>query len=111
MRRRGIFSVSIIAALLACARPARAQDPVHKLGRGLTNVSTGWIEVPKQVYLGTHEHNPVVGAALGLGKGFSQAVLRTGIGLYEALTFPIPCPRAYTSAYYQQMGLADFAWE
>ena len=110
MRRFGIVSASIIAALLTCASPAWAQDPVHKLGRGLTNVFTGWIEVPKRTYLGTQEGNPVVGACLGFGIGIGQAVLRTGIGLYEAITFPIPYPRAYTPAY-QQMGLADFAWE
>ena len=40
--------------LLTCAVPGVwAQDPIHKAGRGVVNVLTGWIELPKQIHLGS----------------------------------------------------------
>lgn len=108
--KRLIIPASLAAVLLSCANPSWAQDPIHKLGRGLTNVFTGWIEVPKQVYLGAQQDNEVVGATAGLFKGLGSTLLRTGIGLYDAITFPLPSPSGDTSAY-ERMGLPDYAWE
>ena len=99
----------IVGVSLWCA-PAWAQDPIHKMGRGVVNVLTGWIELPKQVHQGTQENNPVVGAGSGLFKGLWLTVLRTGVGIYEALTFPLPYPKGYASLY-EQMELNDYAWE
>jgi putative exosortase-associated protein (TIGR04073 family) len=86
------------------------RDPIHKLGRGVVNVLTGWIEVPKQIHLGSQEDNPVTGIGGGLLKGIARGLLRTGVGVYEAVTFPIPYPRGYASPY-GQMELNDYAWE
>lgn len=95
----------------ACVSPsASAQDPIHKAGRGLVNVLTGWIEVPKQVHLGSQDPNAVVGLGRGLLKGACLTVLRAGVGVYEALTFPLPYPKNYASPY-EQMELPDYAWE
>lgn len=87
-----------------------AQDPIHKAGRGITNVLTGWIELPKQIHMGSQESNPVSGLAWGLVKGVGLTVLRSGIGLYEAVTFPIPYPKEFASPY-DAMELTDYAWE
>ena len=96
--------------VLATGPAAWAQDPIHKMGRGLVNVLTGWIEVPKQMQLGSQEHNPVTGVGKGLLKGASLTLLRGGIGLYEALTFPLPYPKKFASPY-ERMELPDYAWE
>ena len=110
MRRVGAVLLVAIGAL-ACGQPsAWAQDPIHKAGRGLVNVLTGWIEVPKQIHLGSQEENPVTGLGWGLIKGVGLTVLRGGVGIYEALTFPIPYPKDYASPY-EQMELTDYAWE
>ena len=108
--KRLMITAALAAILLAGARPVWAQDPVHKLGCGLTNVFTGWIEVPKQTYLGTRQDNPIIGVSGGLFKGLANTVLRAAIGLYDVVTFPIPSPRGRVSAY-EQMGLSDYAWE
>ena len=92
------------------ARLAWAQDPIHKMGRGLVNVLTGWIELPKQVHLGSQEDNPVVGLGRGLLKGAGLMLLRGGVGLYEAVTFPLPYPKDFASPY-EPMELPDYAWE
>jgi putative exosortase-associated protein (TIGR04073 family) len=86
------------------------RDPIHKLGRGVVNVLTGWIEVPKQTHLGSQEDNPITGIAGGLCKGIARGILRTGVGVYEAVTFPIPYPRGFVSPY-GELELNDYAWE
>lgn len=97
-------------ALLGMGGSVWAQDPIHKMGRGVVNVITGWIELPKQISLGKEEENPVVGIGQGLLKGAGLTLLRMGVGLYEAVTFPIPYPRDFASPY-EQMELSDYAWE
>ena len=90
--------------------PVWAQDPIHKAGRGLTNVLTGWIELPKQIHMGSQESNPVSGLARGFIKGAGLTLLRLGMGVYEAVTFPISYPKDFASPY-DMMELTDYAWE
>ncbi|GEM_PF-1234294 len=101
----------MVVGLLACeATLVWAQDPIHKAGRGVVNVLTGWIELPKQIHLGSQEENPMMGLGIGLVKGVSMTVLRGGVGIYETLTFPFPYPKDYASPY-EEMELTDYAWE
>jgi len=39
-----------------------------------------------------------------------MTLLRSGVGLYETVTFPIPLPTGFASPY-EQMALNDYAWE
>jgi len=90
---------------------AFAQDPIHKMGRGVVNVLTGWIELPKQLQLGTQQaDNLVVGVGRGLMNGIKMTLLRGGVGLYEAVTFPLPLPKDFASPY-ERMQMDDYAWE
>ena len=104
--------MSALAAAIVCSSQAAAwaQDPIHKAGRGVTNLLTGWIELPKQIHMGSQEQNPVTGLAWGVVKGMGLTVLRCGVGIYEALTFPIPYPKDFASPY-DMMELTDYAWE
>lgn len=101
-----------VAALILLAAPstAFAQDPIHKMGRGLVNIVTSWIEVPKQIHRGSQDENPVTGFGRGLVKGAGLTVLRAGIGVYETLTFPLAHPKDFASPY-EPMQLPDYAWE
>lgn len=110
-RRRMMLTTLLGLGLLAAHQPgAWAQDPVHKLGRGVVNMLTCWIEIPKQVHLGSQEENPITGLVWGVVKGAGLTVLRVGVGLYEAATFPIPYPKEFASPY-EEMELSDYAWE
>lgn len=100
----------LVAGCLWIAPAASADDPVHKLGRGLANVATGWIEIPKRVAAGRYEENPWTGIGGGLVKGATLTLLRLGLGVYEVLTFPIPYPDNYASPY-EGIEVADYAWE
>lgn len=110
MKRRAVCAALVLAGVSLWCVPAWAQDPIHKMGRGVVNVLTGWIELPKQIHLGSQEDNPVIGVGSGLFKGVGLTVLRSGVGIYEALTFPLPYPKNYASPY-EQMELNDYAWE
>lgn len=72
-----------------------AQDAFTKLGRGIANTLTGWVEIPKNVYTTSVEDNPLAGVTLGLAKGAGMTLVRTGAGIYEIVTFPFPLPEAY----------------
>jgi putative exosortase-associated protein (TIGR04073 family) len=102
--------VTVLVVCASFAPSVSAQDPIHKMGRGLTNVLTGWIEVPKQIHVGSQEQNPVTGVGRGLFRGTSLTLLRTGIGLFEAVTFPVAYPSGFGSPY-EPMELHDYAWE
>ena len=110
MSKRTVIAVAILIGLVGPSASAWAQDPIHKMGRGVVNVLTGWIEIPKQIHLGSQEENPVIGIGAGMLKGAGLTLLRGGVGIYEALTFPIPCPKGYASPY-EGMELNDYAWE
>ena len=111
MNKRRTLIVGLILGSVCSTTPVVwAQDPIHKMGRGVVNVLTCWIELPKQLHLGSQEQNPVVGVGRGLLKGAGLTVLRGGVGLYEAVTFPVPYPKDFASPY-EQMELSDYAWE
>jgi putative exosortase-associated protein (TIGR04073 family) len=77
-----------------------SESPCAKLSRGVNNALTGWLEVPKQVVTGVFNCNvtPLDGMAVGLGRGVARGLERTGVGIYEAVTFfmpgcgPLLCP-------------------
>ena len=110
MRRFFIHTLLLFTIFLFVTPLVSADDPIHKAGRGVVNILTSWIEIPKQLHLGSQEDNPVVGVGMGLAKGVSLTVLRIGVGAYEAVTFPLPYPKGYVSPY-EQMQLPDYAWE
>ena len=110
MGRRAILVLVALAFWGAGASSAWAQDPIHKVGRGVGNVLTGWLELPKQLHLGYQEPNPAAGIVWGIVKGVGMTVLRSGLGVYEVVTFPIPYPKDYASPY-DHLEITDYAWE
>lgn len=72
-----------------------AQDPIRKLGRGLANLSTGFLEVPINIVDAAEEEGFIAATTYGLVRGLAMALLRTGIGVYETVTFLIPLPWRY----------------
>ena len=111
MTRRGMTIVLLAVGLtVSGVAPVWAQDPIHKAGRGIVNVLTGWIEIPKQVHLGRHDENTLLGLGRGLIRGAGLTVLRGGVGIFEALTFLVAYPKDFASPY-EQMELPDYAWE
>ena len=93
--KKGVIIALVMVMVLALATVSYAQDPAKKLGRGLANILTGWIELPKNIYDTSVEDNPLAGLTIGLAKGIGMTIVRTGAGIYEVVTFPFPIPEDY----------------
>ena len=94
MKKALIIAVAIVT-ILSIATASYAQDPAKKLGRGIANILTGWVEIPKNIYNTSIEMNPLVGLTVGTAKGIGMSIVRTGAGVYELITFPFPIPEDY----------------
>ena len=64
----------------------------HKLGRGITNVLTGWVEIPYNIAETWKKTDPFTGFIVGGVKGIAWGWARTCTGFYDIFTFPFPLP-------------------
>lgn len=87
--------IVLILGLIFSASPVFAQDMGKKLGRGLMNALTGWVEIPKNIYEESCKSNMLVGLTWGILKGAGYTVIRTVTGAYEIVTFPFAIPTGY----------------
>ena len=85
----------ILVLLMTTTSICFAQDAFTKLGRGVANTLTGWVELPKNVYDTSVEDNAFSGMTLGLAKGAGMTLVRTASGIFELATFPFPLPEDY----------------
>ncbi len=101
---RGLIAVLLVLAVALQAGPALAQsyDPedeiakptglekgLTKLGRGISNILLGWAEIPVTFDTKLKEGKPLgylVGVVPVLGT--ARAVMRTGTGVFETVSFP-----------------------
>lgn len=92
---KALASSVMIVLMLSVSSVCFAQDAFTKLGRGVANTLTGWVELPKNIYNTSVEDNALAGCTLGLAKGAGMTIVRTGSGIYEVATFPFPLPEGY----------------
>jgi len=68
--------------------------PFQKLGRGMVNIISSPLEIPKQMYLQAIEGKTVWGTVAryigGVFIGIGWTGYRFGAGVYDILTFPFP---------------------
>jgi len=75
-----------------------------KFARGITNVATSFIEIPKQSILSIRDQG-AVGLVVGPLKGIGMTVYRAAIGTFETAFFMVPQP-----GYYDPMVDPDYVW-
>ncbi|HWI40200.1 MAG TPA: exosortase system-associated protein, TIGR04073 family [Verrucomicrobiae bacterium] len=89
---------------------ASAQEIVdgmaNKTVRGAANILTGWVEIPKQIYLETERSGAAKGATVGPLKGLGMAVVRTVAGAGEIATFFLAIP-----GFYDPWVAPEYVWE
>ena len=95
-KRIGILALVIIYGLLSmnCGL-IYAGDPIEKLGRGIANTATGWVEIPMEIGRSVEKSGDMAGLITGPLKGIAKAIGRTVVGIYDIVTFLIPLPRRY----------------
>lgn len=115
MRLRNAAAIGVLAAGLSLAlfhSQAQAQDQgyrtierssaqdvaegiANKAARGVTNIATGWMEIPKQIELTIKEDGIAKGVTVGTMKGLGMTVIRTLSGVAETATFFVAYPGFY----------------
>ncbi len=78
-----------------------------KLGRGLANIFTGVVEVPKNISREWRKSDPITGIIVGGVKGVGYFATRVAVGAYETVTFPIPVPANYEPLMYPPTPLPE----
>lgn len=70
-------------------RPTGLEKSLTKLGRGLSNISLGWAEIPMTFDKNLKRGKPF-GYLFGVAPvlGTARAIMRTGIGVFEVVSFP-----------------------
>ena len=91
-----IFVLFIVALfIVVSATPAFCGDPLTKLGRGLCNMVTFPLEMAEQPSRVKESDGPFAGATVGVLKGLQMTIERAVVGVYEVVTFMVPCPKDY----------------
>ena len=67
----------------------------QKLGRGLGNIVTGWMEIAVSMQTRYTPQDAPTAVFTGLTYGLLKAVARTAVGIYETVTFALPYPENY----------------
>jgi putative exosortase-associated protein (TIGR04073 family) len=88
--RNALSFLSMVA--LAALFTSGCAGPEAKLGRGVSNfaeVARGgeWRQSVEQTAV---FESPEAGYTVGFVRGFDRSMARTGVGLYEVITFPFP---------------------
>lgn len=84
---------------------AVTEKMAFKLVRGVANVTTSVVEIPKQSYLMVRDRGKV-GYLVGPLKGMGMAFYRLFAGLTETVFFAVPQP-----GYYDPMVYPEYVWQ
>ena len=96
----GTFSGSVVWAgpydTNENSSPQKVVDGMaNKAVRGVANITTGWLEFPKQIYLTYNEDGAAKGILVGPLKGLGMTLVRTFSGVGELATFFVAYPGFY----------------
>ncbi len=95
-----------VSAISQEEAPSLLYQVAMKLVRGIANFTSGWVEIPKQIYLVGQNEGWLTGALRGPMDGLGMFVARTIAGAYEMVSFPFPIP-----PHYQPLLQPDFVWQ
>lgn len=95
MWRLVVVLVLIVSVVMLLGPPAYSQNAPRKLGRGLANTMTGWVEMFMEVGRKVEDKGDIAGIFVAPFTGMVKAFGRTLAGVYDVCTFIIPLPRGY----------------
>ena len=86
------------------APPGSTYTSSRKLGRALSNIMYGFIEIPEQIVRKNDQYGRKAGFTYGAVDGTSRAMRRLGYGFYELFTFNCPTYRGTFKPPYERCG-------
>ncbi|MFT4175048.1 MAG: exosortase system-associated protein, TIGR04073 family [Luteolibacter sp.] len=99
-----LAALSGIAAADIQAPPGSTYTATRKLGRALSNIVYGFVEIPEQVVRKTDQYGRKAGYTYGAVDGSHRALRRLGYGFYELFTFTCPTYRGTFKPPYERCG-------
>lgn len=103
--KRTYLALAFVLALAPCALADRGVDrdgdaftrptAASKLGRGLMQMVTGFLEFPGNIYAESRDDGLASGLTIGFAKGIGMIPVRELVGVYEFVTAPIEVPDDY----------------
>lgn len=97
-------ALSGIVAADIHAPPGSEYTSTRKLGRAISNILYGFIEIPEQVVRKSETDGRKAGWSYGAVDGTSRALRRVGYGFYELFTFTCPTYRGTFKPPYERCG-------
>jgi putative exosortase-associated protein (TIGR04073 family) len=91
------FNKTIIAGIaltvvMFASLNVQAGNPARKLGRSITNIGLGALEIPIKIYDVNQEEGGVAAITYGTFLGIGYFFAREAVGVTELVTFLIPLP-------------------
>ena len=125
MDRRGGWRVAvgavvfvIVAATSAAAAvdetqggPSYVSGSLRKLGRGIANVVTCPIELPRTVEKVALRDGYLAGGTVGILQGAWRTILRGVVGVFEVVTFPAEIPKGFAPLIRPEFAFGHDVWE
>jgi len=108
--KRAFITASIVIVLAGFASadiqapPSSTYTPARKLGRAVSNILYGFMEIPEQVVRKTDQYGRKAGWSYGAVDGTQRFLKRLGYGFYELFTFAVPTYRGTFRPPYQRCG-------
>jgi putative exosortase-associated protein (TIGR04073 family) len=93
-----------IAAADIQAPPGASYTAERKLGRAISNILYGFIEIPEQMVRKSDRYGRKSGYSFGVVDGTSRGLRRLGYGFYELFTFTCPTYRGTFKPPYERCG-------
>ena len=92
-----LFALPLIGiGTSASAEQSTAERIALKAARGVDGTALGLVaDWPKTIYYESRDNGVPYGMTVGFFQGFLTGLARTGVGVYELVTFPIPVPSDY----------------
>ena len=86
------------------APPGSQYTKSRKLGRAISNILYGFMEVPEQIVRKNESYGRKAGWSYGAVDGTSRGLRRLGYGFYELVTFTCPTYRGTFKPPYERCG-------
>jgi putative exosortase-associated protein (TIGR04073 family) len=99
-----IASLTVFVSADIHAPPGSTYNATRKLGRALSNILYGVVEIPEQIVRKTDTYGHKAGWSYGAVDGTSRAFRRLGYGFYELFTFTCPTYRGTFKPPYERCG-------
>jgi len=112
MKNLIIMACALLALTMAAPAdihhpPAAEYTPTRKLGRAISNILFGFVEIPEQIVRKTDRFGRKAGYSYGVVDGTRRTAQRLGYGFYELVTFAWPTNRGTFKPPYRSCGAND----